>query len=97
MIEKQIMSGDPFHAIYNGVKEAFEGHLFTQHPVLLKAVEDVFDRVLEDFGRQFPVREVRSPNADKLRASLRKFSRVASARINGPMRQNLANAKALTE
>ena len=46
------MSDDPFHAVFNGVKHAFEEHLTSQHPILLRAVTDVYDRVLEDFGRQ---------------------------------------------
>jgi len=96
-IDKEISSGDPFHAIYNGVKEAFEDHLNTQQTILLMAVNSVFDRVLEDFGRQFVVKEVRNANADKLRASLRKFCREASSRINGPVRLGLSRAKVMAE
>ncbi|KAI9873629.1 MAG: hypothetical protein M1830_010774, partial [Pleopsidium flavum] len=84
LIDKEMSSGDPFQAIYNGVKEAFEDRLNTQHAILLLAVNSVFDRVLEDFGRQFVMKEVRNADADRLRASLRKFCKEASARINGP-------------
>lgn len=92
MIDNEIDSRRPFENIHDNVKTRFHKELEKHEQELTKTIDAIFDMIVKDYDRLFPVKENNDPNIKELQASLREFSKDAHAKLNGRIQVDLARA-----
>ena len=92
LLEDTISKGEQFGKINPGIKKSFENGLKMQQPKLVKKVQEIFQKVTQDFDSMFVVEELPNAKRDALRLEVQRFVSHAKAKNDGPIEVEFAKA-----
>ncbi len=97
LLNDAMSKGEPFAGLSTKIKRSIDKEINRQQRRFLKAVQRVYNMILEDFNSTFTVEEIPDPKRDLLRSQIQQFVDDAQALINGPLATELATAMADSE